>query len=111
MSYSEPTNYNNHFDISVSPFVSADSDMLGRISVDSDGGPTQGRSVTLANGAYIKALGGNAGNVYVSFDSAGDSDTGFEIGASDPPVRFQVQNLNYVWIKGAAGDGVCWLKA
>lgn len=109
MTYQEPTNYNKHFDVSISPFSSADSDLISRVTVDSDGGPTQGRSVMLVNGVWIKALAGNSGNVYMNCDSTDDSDTGFEL-AAGKILPFQVLNLSYIWVKGAAGDGVCWLK-
>lgn len=107
MTYKEPTNYNAHFDISISPFI--DGNGNGNITVDSDQ-PNQGSNISLPNGLWLKARKTNTGVVYFSFDSGVDS-TDFELSPGDI-ILVQVQNLNEIWFKAdTVGDKFCWLKA
>jgi hypothetical protein len=110
MTYKEPVNYNAHFDIGISPFITAgDSDAVQNITVDSDM-PNQGPDVQLDNGVQLKARSTVSGNVYFDFTSDADS-TGFELAAGES-VFVQVQNLNVIWFYAdTAGNQICALKA
>jgi hypothetical protein len=87
--------------------------MSGQITVTTAGTEVQGTDVSLPNGAYIKALAGNTGKVYVG--NAGDgtvsSSTGFELAAGNI-IQVQVSNLKDIWFDAATnGDKFCWIKA
>ena len=109
MPYNEPTSYDKHFGIGISPFITVDSDAVRSITVDSDM-PNQGPNVALDNGARVKARSANTGNVYFSFDSGVDS-TGYELAGGDAEY-IQIQNLNELWFySDTAGNQVVVLKA
>jgi hypothetical protein len=97
----------------VSQPLATSSVFTGQITVSAAGTAVNGPDVPLTNGAYIKALGANAGKVYVGNDGAGDitSSNGFELSAGDL-IIVQVSNLNQLWFDAATnGDKFCWMKA
>src|SRR5512143_3997148 len=49
----------------IGPFSSTGAQITGQIALPSTSVPVAGPNVTLANGAWVKALAGNAGVVYV----------------------------------------------
>ena len=96
-----------------SPFSDPGLVMSGVITVTTHGTAVQGTDVDLENGAWIKALSGNSGVVYVGNDGAGDvaSTNGFELAAGNV-ILCQVANLSHLWFDSASdGDKICWLRA
>lgn len=85
----------------------------GQVTVTTAGTAVQGGDIEGLNGFWVKALNGNAGNVYVGNDGAGDVTTGngFEL-APGEMVLCQVDNLSRLWFD-AAGNGykISWMKA
>ena len=109
MPYNEPTSYDKHFGVIISPPSVSDSDLLGNITTDSDQ-PNQGPNVSLLNGAWIKARSSNTGVVFFGTDSSVDS-SGYELSAGNV-ILVQVQNMNELWFRAdTVGDKFCWLKA
>jgi len=97
----------------VSPNIDVAGAVSGQINIESAGTEVSGPNVPLTNGAYIKALAGNTGKVYVGLHSDGtvSSSTGFELSAGNM-VLIQVQNLNQLKFDAAtSNDKFCWLKA
>ena len=95
------------------PTIGGGSVMSGQITVTTAGTEVQGSNVSLPNGAYIKALAGNTGKVYVGNDGAGavTSSNGFELSAGNM-ILIQVSNLSDLWFDSATnGDKFCWIKA
>ena len=107
MTYSEPTAYNKHYDVSISPFMTGQS--VGNITIDSDQ-PNHGGDVSLPNGIYLKARSTNTGLVFFGSDSGVDS-SDFELAAGET-IPVQIQNLNELWFySDTVGNQVCWIKA
>ena len=85
----------------------------GQITVATAGTAVQGPNIPLDNGAWVKALPGNTGNVAYGNDGADDVTmlNGYVLAAGDPDLA-QVTNLNELWFDSAEdGDKFCWKKA
>ena len=92
--------------------IDVDTAISGQITVTTAGTAVQGSDVDLSNGVIVKALGANAGKVYVGNDGAGDvtSANGYELAAGDV-IILQVSNLSQLWFDAAtSGDKFCWIK-
>lgn len=86
----------------------------GQITVTTAGTAVQGTDVTLNNGVWLAALGGNTGNCYVGNDGANDvtATNGFELVKGVTFIHVTVRNLNELWFDAATnGDKVCWIAA
>ena len=87
--------------------------LSGQITVAAAGTAVQGPDVALKGGAYVKAMGANAGKGFVGNDGVDDVTllNGYELAAGEVSL-WRVDNLNLLWFDAAtSGDKFCWMKA
>lgn len=95
--------------VTISENISTVTQFAGQITCTSSGVAVQGTSDALTNGAFIKALAGNTGKIYVGGSNVTVSG-GYELSAGEVIIA-QVANLNEIYVVSTVnGDKVCWLE-
>lgn len=91
--------------------IDASTGSYGRTAVSAAGTAVQLTTSTskLSTGVVLRALSTNTGKIYVGFDNAVSSSTGYELSAGEA-IPIEINVANGVWINASVnGEGVCFL--